>query len=100
MPTLVPIGTRLIDSTPAAMTASRIGGTSCLRSARSDALVQPGGYWADLRRDTSLLGRCAARRSSATPALLTSLAPRLARNSAQYPRASSGSQLDPVPGAT
>src|SRR5438552_1722700 len=39
------------------------GWTSCLHSARSDALVQPGGYWADLRRDTSLLGRCAARRS-------------------------------------
>src|SRR5207245_558316 len=29
-------------------------------------------YWADLRRDTSFLGRSAARRSAATPALLTS----------------------------
>src|SRR5258705_8226502 len=40
--------------------------------------------WADLLRDTSLLGRSAARRSAATPALLASLAPRLARNSTQY----------------
>src|SRR6266403_4258536 len=45
------------------------------------------GDWADLRRHTSLLGRSAARRSSATPALLTSLAPRLARNSTQSPSA-------------
>src|SRR6266481_6666720 len=36
---------------------------------------------ADLLRDTSLLGRSDARRSAATPALLGSLAPRLARNS-------------------
>src|SRR6266404_8067601 len=41
-------------------------------------------YWGDLRRHTSSLGRCAARRSAATPALLASLAPRLARNSPQY----------------
>src|SRR5438876_4906716 len=81
------------------MTASRMGGTSCLHSARSDALVQPGGYWADLLRHTSLLGRCAARRSAATPALLASFAPRLARNSTQSRATpqSSRSQLDPVP---
>jgi len=51
--------------------------------ARSAPARQRGGYWVNLRRQTSLLSRSLVRRSSRYASALASFAPRLARNLTQ-----------------